>query len=253
MEQSAIPPLVQDWLTQLAVSITCLLLLGTCVLAQPVAQPAVVQLPTLGVSIDAEGLLAAKVFSSPVPALAQARRLAVEQLPAELKRASPQRKLSLRRLLETCAALEQQGLAISDELQYLAGLQRVEYVFAYPDRRDIVVAGPAEGWVIDASGRAVGVTNGRPILRLEDLLTALRTCGFNQQQWVGCSIDPTREALTRLARVNHELPRAIPVSARQATQVALDTALREALGVALIRVFGIPADSHMGLVLVEAD
>ena len=40
------------------------------------------------------------------------------------------------------------------------------YVFYYPDSKDIVLAGPAEGWVPDLSGRIVGLTQpaaGRPV------------------------------------------------------------------------------------------
>ena len=41
-------------------------------------------------------------------------------------------------------------------MRYLAGLLRVRYVFYYPDSKDIVLAGPAEGWVADPAGRIVG-------------------------------------------------------------------------------------------------
>ena len=34
----------------------------------------------------------------------------------------------------------------------LAGLQRLQYVFFYPQQNDIVIAGPAEGWLEDAAG-----------------------------------------------------------------------------------------------------
>ena len=54
-------------------------------------------------------------------------------------------------------------------MRNLAGLLRVRYVFYYPESKDIVLAGPAEGWVPDASGRVVGITSGRPVLQLQDL------------------------------------------------------------------------------------
>jgi len=34
----------------------------------------------------------------------------------------------------------------------LAGLQRIEYVFLAPDSKDIVLAGPAEGWRVNEQG-----------------------------------------------------------------------------------------------------
>ena len=53
---------------------------------------------------------------------------------------------------------------LTDEMRYLAGLQRVRYVFYYPDSKDIVLAGPAEGWVPDLAGRIVGIDQ-RPARR----------------------------------------------------------------------------------------
>jgi len=38
-----------------------------------------------------------------------------------------------------------------------------------------VLAGPGEGWKVADDGNVVGVTTGRPVLRLEDLLIALRS------------------------------------------------------------------------------
>ena len=70
------------------------------------------------------------------------------------------RKISLNRLEQVIVA--HQG-TLTDEMRYLAGLQRVRYVFYYPDSKDIVLAGPAEGWATDLAGRIVGST--RPARR----------------------------------------------------------------------------------------
>ena len=35
---------------------------------------------------------------------------------------------------------------LPDEVKYLAGLQRVQYVFVDPETKDVILAGPAEGW-----------------------------------------------------------------------------------------------------------
>ena len=53
-------------------------------------------------------------------------------------------------------------------------LQRIDYVFVFPESKDLVIAGPAEGFAADSTGRVVGVTTGRPPLRLDDLMVALR-------------------------------------------------------------------------------
>ena len=37
---------------------------------------------------------------------------------------------------------------LPEEVRYLAGLQRIEYVFLYPEQNDIVIAGPGEGWKV---------------------------------------------------------------------------------------------------------
>ncbi len=69
-------------------------------------------------------------------------------------------------------------------MQYLAGLQRIDYVFVFPEAHDIVIAGPAEGFAEDGAGRTVGLTTGRPPLRLDDLMVALRAVKRGDD--VGC-------------------------------------------------------------------
>ena len=86
------------------------------------------------------------------------------------------RKVSLRALeaaLTDVLASNQERLP--DEVIYLAGLQRVQYILVYPEQNDIVLAGPGEGWKFDDNGNAVGVTTGLPAVRLDDLLVAFRT------------------------------------------------------------------------------
>ena len=61
------------------------------------------------------------------------------------------------------------------DMRFLAGLQRVRYVFAYPDAKDIVLAGEAEGWLVNDAGEVVGQTSGQPVVQLDDLMIALRT------------------------------------------------------------------------------
>ena len=43
----------------------------------------------------------------------------------------------------------------------LAGLQRVRYVFVYPESGDLVLAGPAGDWKVDADGRIVSTATRR--------------------------------------------------------------------------------------------
>ena len=132
-------------------------------------------------------------------------------------------------------------------MQFLAGLQQIEYVFVYPETGDLVIAGPAEGFAPNEIGRVVGVTTGRPALRLDDLIIALRT--VPSKSMIGCSIDPDQ---ARLASFNDYLkqnsfaatPAVIAQRFREMTQV---------LGMQTVSVFGVPSDSHFALALVEAD
>ncbi len=57
------------------------------------------------------------------------------------------RKISLKALEAASSTIltENSGM-LPDEIKYLGGLQRVQYMFVYPDQQDIVLAGPAEGW-----------------------------------------------------------------------------------------------------------
>ena len=89
-------------------------------------------------------------------------------------RTSRLRKVSLNRLE---AALQANNGVLTDEMRHLAGLLRARYVFYYPETKDIVIAGPAEGWMANPSGRVVGINSGRPVLQLQDLVVALRTFG----------------------------------------------------------------------------
>ena len=48
-------------------------------------------------------------------------------------------------------------------------------MFACPEQKDIVLVGPAEGWKVDHRGTMIGLSTGRPVMLLDDLLVALRT------------------------------------------------------------------------------
>ena len=50
------------------------------------------------------------------------------------------------------AAAVAAGQAADDTMLHVAGLERLEAVFCYPESGDLVIAGPAAGWVDDPSG-----------------------------------------------------------------------------------------------------
>ena len=141
--------------------------------------------------------------------------------------------------------------ALTDEMRYLGGLLRVRYVFCYPESGDIVLAGPAEGWMIDGTGRAVGTASGRPIVRLDDLCVALRAFPAAGQptRMIGCSIDPTTEGLAAMQR----FLRSVGGSAKPGDEQFIVNGLQTNLGPQNVSVHGISPKTHFALAMVEAD
>ena len=157
----------------------------------------VIQQAVGGVAISTEGVLTI-VKTDALHELSNMRRKALAQLPGDLNKPAKLRMISLRRLQETIAACQKLNQLLPDEVRYLAGLQRVEYVFADPEHHDIVLAGPAEGWTINNDGEVVGRTTGRAVLRLDDLLVAFRTADKARNGGISCSIDPSGQGVARL-------------------------------------------------------
>jgi hypothetical protein len=219
-----------------------------------------VQLPSFGISIDAEGTLDAKTFRD-FDGKLLAERLAAAKAarPGEIWAAAKLRKVSLVRLEAALLAVIAAGREPDDTLRSLAGLTRVQYVFCYPAKDgkpgDIVLAGPAEPWARDAAGRAVGLVSSRPVLQLEDLAVALRAFPPDKRDrpFLGCTIDPPADGLARLVEFQRTIPRAIRDEQRAATTAAIAKGTVAALGNAEIRVFGISPRTHFAHVLIEAD
>ena len=161
---------------------------------------------------------------------------------AELNRAVQMRMVSLKRLEEAVRAAKQTtDEMVPDDVRFLAGLTRIQFVFVYPEEQDIVLAGPGEGWKVNEEGNIVGITTGRPILLLEDLLVAFRSVEQARQGGISCSIDPTAEGRQRLEALTSR-GKAPPLAA-----------MSKALGPQQVTVTGVPADSHFARVLVSSD
>ncbi len=215
-----------------------------------------VQLPTFGVAVDADGVLSVKEFTDPGGRLRADRMAAAKaQQPGNLFAAAKLRKVSLVALELAIEKRLAAGKPLDDAMLHLAGLQRLEYVFCYPDRKDIVVAGRAEGWIADPSGRVVGVSTGKPVLELADLAVALRTFPPHTRDhvWLGCSIDPNPDNLAKLVEFQKTVPHSVKQADREQVADGMAKGLQEALGMADVRVFGVAANSHFAQVLLEAD
>jgi hypothetical protein len=238
-------------------ALAALLTLTSLALAQPARQPARNTNPSLlnvnpffnravgGISIDADGLLE----NASVDALGELRRLranALAPIPKELDQTVGIRKVSLRRLqaaIQECRAKNQE---LPDTMKYLAGLQRISYVLVYPEEKDIVLVGPAEGWRVDAKGNVVGSRTGRPVMQLDDLAVALRSAVAQHLPTITCSIDPTAAGLTR---VRDHVAKLHTIGTPSVTAAGI----AQALGKQEISFTGVPADSHFARVLLGAD
>jgi hypothetical protein len=203
-----------------------------------------------GILVDAMGVVKPMFNLEKTGRLDKKRRheLAGKSLPGDLNTHSPLRKVSLVQLEAACEAYARDRKHVTSEMQYLAGVQRIDYVFVYPEERDLVIAGPAEGYLIDDFGRAVGVSTGRPPLRLDDLIVALRAVEFGGGM-IRCSIDPRPENLAKLAAFVSKNSYAATIEDSKAQFQQLGTVL----GMQDVSLGGVPAESHFAELLVEAD
>lgn len=197
-----------------------------------------------GVSISTDGVL-----NAATPKELDEYRAAImaeaKKVPDALVKPVSMRMISLKEI-EKALANTQADLAyeMPDEIRFLAGIQRIQYVFVDAENQDIILAGPGEGWKVDAKGNYVGVTTGRPVVRLDDLMVAMRTVENARNGGITCSIDPTAEGRQQLD--------AYLANQRQFTPAALD-GIAKSLGKQMISVTGVPDNTRFARTLVASD
>ncbi len=201
-----------------------------------------------GVLIDAQGVVA----NTNSKLSAQLRKDILKQLnEAQGKMAD---KVSLRAVsLKGLYAEVEKAVAnkkqIPDSALYLAGLQRIQYVFVVPDSNDILLVGPAEGWKVDQRGNVVGKTTGLPVLRLEDLIVAMRSSdNARQGHGISVSINPTEEGNKKLAAFFKRFQRS-----GQKFNTKAATAVEQVMGPQDVTLTGVDTNSRFAQVLVAAD
>ena len=205
-----------------------------------------------GVSVDADGVLQRLTVNDPTGQLTRQRiRESMARLDSDIVQRSPLRKVSLTRLARLTKQAIDEGHGPTEAMQHLAGLTRIQYVFYYPETKDIVIAGPAEGWVDTGAGRILGVHTGQPVMELQDLIVALRAFppGEKTNPLVYCSIDATPEGLQRMQQFLSSVGRQI----QRGDERFIVEGLRESLGLQMITLGGISTKTHFAQVMVEAD
>jgi len=207
-----------------------------------------------GVFVDAQGTLRPLMETAGVQPAAQLealrRQAAVRREHDDVRRESPLRKVSLTRLEKQVQLRLAEGLGPTEEMRVLAGLQRVRYVFVYPETGDLVLAGPAGSWTVGPEGRLVGEQSGAPVVRLEDLVVVLRHMLGQADGRFGCLITPRRE---NLARLRAFLAESTKRPLRPGERPVWLERLRSTLGKQDIEVYGLDPRTRAARVLVEAD
>jgi len=201
-----------------------------------------------GIDIDANGRVL-PLSQERSEALGRMMANVLEAPPETLDRRVARRTISLKKLDAQVREIVEQYEVLPDAIRYLGGLTSIEYIVAVPEENDLLLIGPAEGWRVDNAGNVVGNQTGQPVLILEDLLTALRL--WQQPiapRTIACSIEPTQEAATRLARLHQQFT---SINANNADAYAM--AFEEAYGENPITITGVSESSRFARVLVAAD
>jgi hypothetical protein len=166
----------------------------------------------------------------------------------DVHHSSDLRMVSLPRLDKAVRAMLEAGQPVPADMQTLAGISEIRYLFVFPETQDVVIAGPAGDWTVDGEGRAISSVNQRPTLQLDDLVTLSRTFTSGSPFFM-CSIDPKQQQIAAVKdfvrRNQNNLNRR---TVRRFTQQ-----LEQQLGLQDVVVQGIPADSRVAAVIVNAD
>ncbi len=204
-----------------------------------------------GIVVDAEGVLKQTPREEAQRWLSRFRKEhATNTQATEVRAASPLRKVSLPRLERAVQLRHAAGQPLDESMVVLAGLERIQYILIYPETGDLVLAGPAGDWKTNSEGRCVSVTSGRPVVRLDDLVTVWRHTANHKKVSMGCSITPV-EANLAAAKAFLDESQKQPLKPGGRTKWLEE--VRKRVGKQRIDVFGIDPTTGAARVLVEAD
>jgi hypothetical protein len=197
-----------------------------------------------GVQVDARGVLRSRT-TDPDPRLAELWKNA-----KSLQKDGRFLYVSLPRLLAEARRTLEGGKPLPPDLRYLGGMTRLQYVFVFPEAKDLVIAGPAEPVDAREFFRPLGKITGRPVLQLDDLVMALRAFGAGRNpDRLGCDIEITAEIRER---VNAKIQAIGPTSRIIGFRKACDQ-IAEAGGLQPVKFFGLDPTTRFAFVCVEAD
>lgn len=196
-----------------------------------------------GVAIDAESVLSRagqRIDSATAKEISNSLRGA----DTNIDRVSKLRMVSLKSLDREIKSCIKEGKQIPVEVQFMAGLQRVEFLIVDAENNDLILAGPGEGLTTDAFGNVVGAKSGTPAIHLEDFLTAMRSADEARSgQGISVSMNPTPEGVRNLQAYYDKFQ----FSPQRVEQI------QQAMGEHTIALTGVPKDSRYSQVLVAAD
>ncbi len=228
--------------------LTCLTLILTVLCGGAVAQAqrGVVAYDPEGVRIDPAGVMRAERLEHGARLRAIVNRGIRDGMVGE------RTFVSLPRVFAEARRLQEAGQTLPDDVKYLKGLVRLRYVIAYPEAGDLVIGGPAEP-IERIGGQAFGGKTGRPVLRLDDLATALRIVGpaADRSEPFGCTIQLKAEAAQRMLDALSARKSMIASNPGRRHEVA--AAMAEAGGAMPIELLNLPGDSRYAQVAIEAD
>ena len=226
-----------------------ILLISVAIILQAAADP--IQIPVEGLSVngimlDSKGAIH---FADPDPK-------AMEEARAKAKAASPIAHdarlcyISLPRLTMAVKALREKDKEVPEEIRYLGGMTRIQYVFVYPDDRELVIAGPAEPWDATNPLEVVGKVTGRPVMQFDDLIAAMRTArsmrrGGENGGAFGCSIDFARGVeghVAKLLKEHADKPRPEKL-----------VLLAKGIGEQKVKIFNTDDDTRLAFICAAAD
>lgn len=203
-----------------------------------------------GVYVDAVGLLKRLPVREGGRDLAALRQRSWESSGnRDVRKSASLRKVSLTRLEREAQLRRAFGQQPTETMQLLAGLQRVKYVFVYPEKGEVVIAGPAGDWRTDAEGRQVSVAGNEPVLHLDDFVVVLRNAKEHGGRFT-CSITPRRENLAAAQAFLNESAKH-PIKPEQRTKWLGQ--VRDKVGKQAIEVDGLDPRTRVARIIVEAD